>query len=89
MLEGEPETEAEVEAELVTTGTSNSTDGCTSIWYHGRYPLHRRPLICVQEDLKRRESDQERQLHDEPLLKKWPRVPGEERERLLAEGLKP
>lgn len=74
LLEGE----LEMGSESVTT--SNSADG-TSIWYHG-------PSLCVQANLKRRESDKERQLQDEPLLKKWPRVSGVERGQLLAGGLK-
>ena len=61
--EGEPE----MGSELATTGTSNSIYG-TSIWYHGRYPLHRRPSLCVQADPKR-EPDEERQLQGEQLPK--------------------
>ena len=61
------------------TGTSN--------WYTGNYPLHRRPLLCVQADLKRRERDRERQDRDKQLLAKWPRGKGPDKVRLLLEGL--
>ena len=68
LLEGKPD----IGLELVSAGTtgSNSTSGAVSFWYRRHYPLHRRPSLRVQADLKRRESDKERQLQDEPLLKK-------------------
>ena len=59
--------EGEIDSELVTTGNSTSR---ASIWYDGYYQPHRRPSLHGQLDLKRRESDKERQF---PWLKKWPR----------------
>ena len=47
LLQGEPE----IDSELVTT--SGSTD-ITSIWYHGHYPFHRRPSLCVSGLEKKR-----------------------------------
>ena len=51
----------------------------TSKWYTGNYPFRRRPLLCVQADLKRRERDGERQGRDKQLLAKWPRGKGPEK----------
>ena len=67
---------------------SESASGTgTSAWYKGRYPLCRRPPLCIQADLQRMERDRERQLQDKHLLDKWPRVSGASKLRLLYKGI--
>ena len=44
--------EGEIDSESVAA-TGNLAES-TSIWYHVLHPLHPRPSLCVQTDLKRR-----------------------------------
>ena len=67
LLASEGYSDSEIDSEAVTT--RNIFTDSTSIRYRGQYPLHRKSSLCVQADWKR-ESDRERQLRDEPLLKK-------------------
>ena len=72
LLATERDSDSEIDSEAVTT-SNTSTDSTTgSIWYRGQYPLHRKSPLCVQADRKRKESDRERQLRDEPLLSRMP-----------------
>ena len=86
LLATERDSDSEIDSEAVTASNTFTDSTTGSNWYRGQYPLHRKSSLCVQVDWKRREGDRERQLRDEPLLKKWPRVFGVERKRLLAEG---
>jgi hypothetical protein len=61
--------------------------GSVSGWYQGEYPLHRKTLLCVESDRKRREKDIQRQLRDKRQLERWPRIDGVDKLRLLYEGL--
>ena len=63
LLASEGDPDSEIDSEAFTT--RNTFTDSTSIRYRGQYPLHRKSSLCVQADLKRRESDKERQLRDE------------------------
>ena len=71
-IDSDPELNDEQQPSTFAAPLAGDPTG-TSKRYTGNYPLHRRPLLYVQADLKRRERDRERQDRDKQLLAKWPR----------------